>query len=84
MEINLIIKKIGARIYLELNPIISDYGVAQKLSQKVVIFLEKNKDPESLGVFLYSELKEKIYDLQKSRLLAKIIISDYTTYNKNN
>lgn len=83
MEKKIIIKKIGSRIYLELMPIISYYGDAENLSEKLIVFLdssEKNRNIESIGNFLYSQLGKKIKNIDIANKLAKILFNDYKKY----
>ena len=81
MDMAILTKKIGARIYLLMMPRISFYGDAKVLSQKIVNFLETNKDLEALGDFIFHELGAKvIQDREKAGILAKILLDDYTAY----
>lgn len=81
MDMAIITKKIGARLYLVMMPRISFYGDAKKLACKIVDFLEANPDSQSLGDFLFQELGEKvIQDRTKAGILADILFNDYTSY----
>lgn len=86
MEIHLINKKNGSKIYLALMPRVSNYSEAKTLGEKVTDFLENHSDCvedkqiDDLSQLLYKELGAKIQDIHKAKILAKILHTDYTKY----
>lgn len=86
MEKSLIPRRLGARIYLELMPLVSDYDTALTISQELVSFLENHLAQDASHLvevatpFLHQKIGTKILDLSKSKILAKILITDYLNY----